>query len=76
MPNITFIIKPTKMQERERIGILRDIKLKKLRKGKGAGRPLQATKGGKLTRTEINKMRDDLLKAIKKKKPKKICNYQ
>jgi len=53
-------------KERQTLNLLRDIKLKDLRKGKGAGRPMMPTKGGKLSRAELNKMRDDLLKDVRK----------
>lgn len=52
--------------ERQALNLLRDIKLKDLRKGGGAGRPKMPTKGGKLTRAELSKMRDDLLKDLRK----------
>jgi len=47
---------------------LRNAKLKLVRKelGIGRGRPMQATKGGKFTRAELNSMRDALLKTVKK----------
>jgi len=53
-------------KKRQTLNLLRDIKLKDLRKGKGAGRPMMPTKGGKLSRAELNKMRDDLLKDVRK----------
>mgnify|MGYP003136238146 FL=1 len=52
--------------ERQALNVMRDIKLKDLRKGKGAGRPMMPTKGGKLSREELNKMRDELLKDVRK----------
>mgnify|MGYP003121819187 CR=1 FL=1 len=53
-------------KERQALNVLRDIKLKDLRKGTGPGRPMMPTKGGKLSREQLNKMRDELLKDVRK----------
>ena len=56
----------TKANEDERkvLSMLRDIKLKDIRKGGGAGRPMQPSKH--IDRTELNKMRDATLKQVRK----------
>lgn len=64
-PKKRTIIKATE-EERKKIDYERDRKLKKLRKGGGAGRPVKATVGGKKTRAELAVMRDEELKRIKK----------
>ena len=64
--------------ERKALNMMRDAKLKELRKGKGAGRPEKPSK--KYSRDELNAMRDALQKEVRKDmgvgrgRPKKAIN--
>ena len=64
-PKKRTIIKAT-ADERKMIEMYREMKLKEVRKGTGAGRPKKATVSGKKTRAEIAEMRDKELKRVKK----------
>lgn len=50
--------------QRDALSKARDAKLKKIRKGKGGGRPTKPSTTK--TRDELNKMRDELLKQLRK----------